>query len=111
MKYYFRLLCFEYKICSVGYFLDEMLQSELSFILEQIEYADRSLWESQRLTCLFIAQKMCSKKLKLTDCFSLPWDAKNEEINKEDFAELRQHQQQIEDYINSQTQTKTDIQQ
>ena len=91
-----------------------MLLSELSLILEQIEFTDRSIWESQRIACLFIAQKMCSKKLKLKDCFSLPWDA-NEEISKDDFANLKANQTAIEDFINkhaqqTQTQTtKTDI--
>ena len=113
MKYYFRLLCFEYKVCSVGYFLDEMLLSELALILEQLEYTDRSIWESQRIACLFIAQKMCSKKLKLKDCFTLPWDT-NEEISKDDFANLKANQTAIEDFINKHAQqtqtTKTDIQ-
>lgn len=52
--------------------------SELKIILDSLQYAQRPLWESQRLNALFIAQKMVPKKLKLTDIYSLPWDHDND---------------------------------
>lgn len=42
--------------------------------MDNLEYAARPLWESQRLNALFVAQKMCPKRLKLKDIYSLPWD-------------------------------------
>ncbi len=81
-----------------------MLLSELADILDALQYSDRTLWESQRLTAYMMAQTHCSKKLKLTDVYKLPFDADNssEKLTPEDIKELRERQQAVEDFINEQ---------
>ena len=51
------------------------------------------------------------KKLKLTDIYRLPFDEteEKEQMTKEDFEQMQQQSQMLEDYINSQ-QTMTDKQ-
>ena len=108
--YYFRLLCFEYKVCSVPYFLDEMLLSELSDILDNIQFADRSLWESQRISNFLNCQMNSKKKLNLTDIYRLPFDeddADKEQLSKDDFEQMQKQSKALEDYINSQQPTET----
>lgn len=110
VHYYFRLICFEYKVCSVPYFLDEMLLSELSDILDNIQYADRSLWESNRINSFITCQVNSKKKLKLTDIYRLPFDeddADKEQLSKDDFEQMQQQSKALEDYINSQQPTET----
>jgi len=81
-----------------------MLLSELADVLDALQFSDRVLWESQRLTAYMLAQTHCSKKLKLTDIYKLPFDADNstEKLTVEDLRELRERQQQVEDFINAQ---------
>ena len=110
VHYYFRLICFEYKVCSVPYFLDEMLLSELSDTLDNIQYADRSLWESNRINSFITCQVNSKKKLKLTDIYRLPFDeddADKEQLSKDDFEQMQQQSKALEDYINSQQPTET----
>ena len=78
-----------------------MTLSELPIILSQLQYADRSVWETTRLQCLIYAQKNCKKKLKASDIFSLPWDTEKSEITESDIKELRQHQTEIEALVNA----------
>lgn len=47
---------------------------EIYYLLENIQYVDRPLWDATRILSLFIAQKFCKKQLKLKDLFALPWD-------------------------------------
>jgi len=51
-----------------------MLLSELSDILDNIQFADRSLWESQRISNFLNCQMNSKKKLNLTDIYRLPFD-------------------------------------
>ena len=108
--YYFRLLCFEYKICSVSYFLEEMLLSELQDILDNIQFADRSLWEALRINSFITCQVNSRKKLKLQDIYRLPFDdtEDTEQFTKEDIEQMQQQSKMLEDYINSQQPTETD---
>ena len=77
---------------------------ELSDILENIQFVDRSLWESQRILSLMICQSNVRKKLKLTDVFKLPFDEPGtEDISKEDYKQLSKRSKQLEDILNAQT--------
>ena len=78
-----------------------MTLSELPIILQNIQFADRNIWETTRLQCLIYAQKNCKKKLKVTDIFSLPWDSQKAELTESDIAELREHKDEIEALINA----------
>ena len=104
------MLCFEYKICSVPYFLDEMLLSELQDILDNIQYADRSIWEALRINSFITCQVNSRKKLKLSDIYRLPFDEAEdtEQMTKDDFEQMQKQSKALEDYINSQQPTMTD---
>ena len=109
MHYYFRLLCFEYKVVSVNYFLDEMLITELSDCLDCLQFVDRSLWESQRINAFIACQMNSKKKLKLTDIYRLPFDNEDSgKLSAEDFKEMQKQSKMLEDYINSQAAQPTD---
>lgn len=85
-----------------------MLLSELQDILDNIQFADRSLWEALRINSFITCQVNSRKKLKLTDVYRLPFDeSEAEQMTKEDFEQMQQQSKILEDYINSQ-QTMTD---
>lgn len=54
---------------------------EVYYLLENIPYIDRPMWDMTRILSLFVAQKFCKKQLKLQDIFALPWDDKKEKID------------------------------
>ena len=69
-------MCFEYKVISVEYFLDECTLWEINNIVENIPYTDRSLWESQRLVTYAVAKANFKGIGSLSDFIKLPWDVK-----------------------------------
>jgi len=85
-----------------------MLLTELQDILDNIQFADRSLWEALRINSFITCQVNSRKKLRLTDVYRLPFDeAETEQMTKEDFEQMQKQSKILEDYINSQ-QTMTD---
>ena len=86
-----------------------MLLSELSDVLDNIQFADRSLWESQRISNFLNCQMNSKKKLKLTDIYRLPFDENetDEQLSKDDFEQMQKQSKALEDYINSQQPTET----
>lgn len=74
MKDILTLLCIEYKVCSVSYFLDEMQFYELDVLTENLQLSYRQEWEQTRQICYVIAQTQSSKKLKPTDLMKFGWD-------------------------------------
>jgi len=84
-----------------------MLLSELSDILDNIQYTDRSLWESNRINSFITCQVNSKKKLNLTDIYRLPFDETDEQLSKEDFEQMQKQSKALEDYINSQQPTET----
>ena len=85
-----------------------MLLTELQDILDNIEFADRSIWEALRINSFITCQVNSRKKLQLTDVYRLPFDeSEAEQMTKEDFEQMQQQSKILEDYINSQ-QTMTD---
>ena len=85
-----------------------MLLSELSDILDNIQFADRSLWESQRISNFLNCQMNSKKKLNLTDIYRLPFDEDetDEQLSKDDFEQMQKQSKALEDYINSQQPTE-----
>ena len=86
--------------------MDRMLITEFYDVMNCLKYADRAIWESSRLQCFFTAQKNCRKQLKLHDIFPLPWDTNKASISKQDIAELKQQQTQMEALINAHANTQ-----
>ena len=87
-----------------------MLLSELQDILDNIQFADRSLWEALRINSFITCQVNSRKKLKLQDIYRLPFDdtEDTEQFTKEDIEQMQQQSKMLEDYINSQQPTETD---
>lgn len=96
----FRLLCFEFKCCTIPYFFDEMEEYEVQSIIENLEYYERGDWERTRFQSYCNIQSQSSKRLKPQDLIKFPWekeDDNTEEINtnseplsKEDIQRLKE---------------------
>lgn len=96
----FRLLCFEFKCCTIPYFFDEMQEYEIQDIISNLEYYERPEWERTRFLSYTNIQKSSTKKIKPTDLITFPWekeDDNTEEINgnseplsKEDIQRLKE---------------------
>ena len=87
-----------------------MLLSELQDILDNIQYADRSIWEALRINSFITCQVNSRKKLNLQDIYRLPFDETEdtEQMTKDDFEQIQQQSKALEDYINSHQPTETD---
>lgn len=66
------------------HFLDEMDVNECVWILRNLGYVDRNLWETTRMK-IFATSSMFSKgQLQLTDIMKFPWDKAEETVVTED---------------------------
>ena len=95
-----KVLCFEYKVVSVEYFLDQMQHYEIEDCIENIKYSNKESWEQTRFQVYANAQMNTKKTLKPTDILKLPWDdetgdGKEQEISKEEIERLRKRSEQI----------------
>lgn len=68
------LLCLEYKVCSIPYFLDDMRYYELKPILNNLNVSVKNDWEVARQICYSVVQSQSSKKIKPSDIMQFPWD-------------------------------------
>ena len=68
------LLCLEYKVCSISYFMDNMRYYELKPILKNLNVSVKNDWEIGRQICYIIAQSQSTKKIKHSDIMQFPWD-------------------------------------
>lgn len=83
---------FEYKACSLEYFLDYMQPYELTAITELLEYSTKQEWEQVRFQSYVQAQTQSSKKIKPTDLLKFSWEQDNTKkdtsISNEDVTRL-----------------------
>lgn len=83
--YLFKVLVFEFRVVSLEYFMDKCSLWEINDIIDYLNYMDRNLWESQRLSSYITAQVNSRKKLTQQDICKFPWEDKNiEDFVKED---------------------------
>lgn len=75
----FQLVCVQYGVVSVPYFLDEMKPYELSVICESLHLRHKEEWEQARMISYVIAQSNSKKKLKPTDIIKFAWEKENSE--------------------------------
>lgn len=68
------LLCLEYKVCSIPYFMDNMRYYELKPILKNLNLSVKNNWEIAREICYSVVQSQSSKKIKPSDIMQFPWD-------------------------------------
>lgn len=75
----------EYKVISVGYFLDKLQYYELQLLLENANVSVKNDWEITRNMMWSFVQPYSKKKLKPTDIMTLPWDegAKHVDTHRE----------------------------
>lgn len=71
------IVCFQYKACSIEYFLDKMKTYELSIILDNLNYCLRNDWEMTREIMWASITPFSKKDLKAKDIMELPWDKEN----------------------------------
>lgn len=80
----FRLLCFEFKCCTIPYFFDEMEEYEVEPIVQNIPFIEKGDWERTRFIAYCNLQKSSSKRISPQDLITFPWEKENdntEEIN------------------------------
>ena len=70
----FKLICFQYKVVSVEYFMDSLQEYEIEPIVQNIPFIEKGDWERTRFLAYCNIQKSSSKKLKPTDLISFPWE-------------------------------------
>ena len=96
----FRVLCFEFKCCTIPYFFDEMEEYEIQDIISNLEYLQRPEWEGTRFQTYCNLQKSSSKRLSPTDLITFPWEneesstdqinGNSEPLSKEDIQRLKE---------------------
>lgn len=70
----FKLLCFQYKVVSVEYFMDSLQEYEIEPIVQNIPFIEKGDWERTRFLAYCNIQKSSTKKLKPTDLITFPWE-------------------------------------
>lgn len=93
----FRIFCFEFKVCSIEYFLDEMQVYEVNTIIENLPYLDRTSWEQSRFQIYSSVQINSKKKINPTDIMKFAWDNDKEDItiSNDDIERLKEKSKQI----------------
>jgi len=80
--------------------MDIMQPYEVNFILDSIEYADKTSWEQTRLQMYIMAQVNSTKKLKPSDIMQFKWDNnvvdKDTSISEEDKNRLSERAKYIQ---------------
>ena len=83
------------------YVLDDMQMYEAQVAMKYSYYANKDVWEANRLTAYITAQVNSKRKLKITDLVTFPWEEESASesdtsISKEDIERL---QKQAENYL------------
>ena len=83
-----RLLCLEFKVVDYPYFMTRLELWEAYLLCENLQYCDRSIWESSRIIAFMVAQSNSKKKLKLSDVSKFEWEntkkSKPEHLSREE---------------------------
>ena len=76
------MVCVQFGVCSVEYFLDKMKPYELSIICESLHLKVKDSWEQARMISYMIAQTNSTKRLKPTDIIKFAWETEKEKEHK-----------------------------
>ena len=86
------MICFEYELVSVQYFLDEMPLWDLNDLIYGISYKGRQDWERTRIAAYLTMAPHC-KKLDIKKVLTFSWDKESEvedtSISKNDIERLK----------------------
>ena len=80
----FNLLCFQFKVISVEYFMDVCTEWEIEDILDYLPYTDRAIREGARLSAFITAKANFKNIKKLTDIQEFIWEKSEEEQEEEE---------------------------
>lgn len=97
----FKLLCFQYKVVSVEYFMDSLQEYEIEPIVQNIPFIEKGDWERTRFLAYCNIQKSSSKRISLQDLITFPWEKEesntdqingnsNEPLSKENIQHLKE---------------------
>lgn len=78
--YLLNVLCFQFRILSIPYFLDECSMWELDDYIYLIPYTDRNLWECSRLGAYIDAKSHFRGISKYSDICEFKWEKNDEPI-------------------------------
>lgn len=110
--YLFQVICFEFRVVPVQYFLDDMQEWEVNDIVSCIKWLDRTERELSRYQLYVSVQSNSKKKLTPKDILSLPWDDegvnKGTQISDEEAERIKARAKQLENAIEHMTFTQID---
>lgn len=96
----FKLVCFQYKVVSIEYFMDSLQEYEIEPIIEGISTYERGDWERTRFLAYCNIQKSSSKRISPQDLITFPWEKEesstdqingnSEPLSKEDIQRLKE---------------------
>lgn len=100
--YYMNVMCFQFRLLTIQYYMDECSLWELNDYIDYLPYMDRNVWESARL-CAYIDAKSHFKNIKgYKDICEFKWEKEetevehNYEISTEDIMRLKELSKQWE---------------
>lgn len=97
------MICFDYRICTIGYFLDEMSLSEVNMIIQNVRWLDRNDKEMDRYKLFVSVQANSKKKVDIEELLPLPWDEemKNHgtKVSKEEAEAYKAKMKELEERI------------
>lgn len=85
--YLLRVLCFEFKVIEVPYFLDTCTLWEVNDLIDFLPWCDRNIWESQRLNAYITAQVNSTKRLTMQDICKFRWEQKTEQQGEQEITD------------------------
>lgn len=74
-----KLLCLEYKACSIEYFLDRMQFYEVEGIMENLNVCVKNDWEMTREVMWSSISPYSKKRIKPSDLMTFPWERKGQQ--------------------------------
>lgn len=82
-----KLLVIQYKVIDYQYFMDEMRDYELTYLLENCQFSYKDEWEQVRYLMLCAVAPYSKEKYNsMADFFRLPTDPEKTEIHKTDIS-------------------------
>ena len=82
------ILVYQFRLCSIQYFMDEMQTWEINDMIENIPYTDRALWETARVNAYVVAQVNSKKKLTQQDILKFKWEDMSNFMHEEHIIEM-----------------------
>lgn len=82
------ILVYQFRLCSIQYFMDEMQTWEINDMIENIPYTDRALWETARVNAYVVAQVNSRKKLTQQDILKFKWEDMSNFMHEEHIIEM-----------------------